>query len=198
MNLSPAEQLSEAFGYLTLGEVRTLRDLADGLNDYPLIVNIGAGSGTSTMAMLEADNMPRVITVDICEEVNPLGGIGNVLDAIERLAPELYGSHTYIVGDSSTIGKEWNTRLKSIGLMTIEKIDMIFIDGDHTYEGCKADIEAWLPHVRNGGIVAFDDYGGGKSHPRQWAGVKKAVDELMSHHKVISVCDSVIAFEVVK
>lgn len=36
-------------------------------------------------------------------------------------------------------------------------IDLLFIDGDHTYAGCKADIDAWTPHVKVGGRVAFHD-----------------------------------------
>jgi hypothetical protein len=37
------------------------------------------------------------------------------------------------------------------------EIDVLFIDGDHTYEGCKADIDAWTPYVKPGGTVIFHD-----------------------------------------
>lgn len=47
--------------------------------------------------------------------------------------------------------------------------DFIFIDADHTYEGVRADIEAWRPKTRN---FMGHDYG----HP-DFPGVKKAVDE---------------------
>ena len=33
----------------------------------------------------------------------------------------------------------------------------VFIDADHSYEGCKADFEAWSPLVRSGGEIAFHD-----------------------------------------
>jgi predicted O-methyltransferase YrrM len=36
-------------------------------------------------------------------------------------------------------------------------IRLLFIDGDHSYEGVKADVEGWLPHVPAGGYVVFDD-----------------------------------------
>ncbi len=39
--------------------------------------------------------------------------------------------------------------------------DAIFIDGDHSYEGVKADYENYVPMVRSGGIVAFHDHGHG-------------------------------------
>jgi hypothetical protein len=50
--------------------------------------------------------------------------------------------------------------------------DFIFIDGDHSYEGCKADIEAWRDKVKPGGWLCGHDY----AHPEQGE-VKKAVDE---------------------
>jgi predicted O-methyltransferase YrrM len=36
-------------------------------------------------------------------------------------------------------------------------IDMLFIDGDHTYEGVRRDYEMYAPLVRRGGVVAFHD-----------------------------------------
>ena len=38
-----------------------------------------------------------------------------------------------------------------------QTIDFAFIDGDHTYEGVKADFEDYGPLVRAGGLVAFHD-----------------------------------------
>jgi hypothetical protein len=61
-------------------------------------------------------------------------------------------------------------------------LDFVFIDGDHTYEGVKRDIEAWAPKVRDGGIVAGHDIdtplGGG-----DW-GVRQAVEEYMTREKI--------------
>lgn len=39
------------------------------------------------------------------------------------------------------------------------KIDFLFIDGDHSYEGVKADFENYYPLVREGGIIGFHDIG---------------------------------------
>jgi predicted O-methyltransferase YrrM len=38
-----------------------------------------------------------------------------------------------------------------------EKVDFLFVDGDHTYEGVKRDFEMYSPLVRKGGIIAFHD-----------------------------------------
>ena len=53
-------------------------------------------------------------------------------------------------------------------------IDWIFIDGDHTYDGAIADLKAWYPKVRRGGLVSGDDYGDGTSARLQTAIVRKA------------------------
>jgi len=37
------------------------------------------------------------------------------------------------------------------------KLDFLFIDGDHTYEGVKQDFEDYAPYVKSGGVIAFHD-----------------------------------------
>jgi predicted O-methyltransferase YrrM len=37
------------------------------------------------------------------------------------------------------------------------KLDVLFIDGDHTYKGVKKDFEMYSPLVRQNGIIAFHD-----------------------------------------
>lgn len=51
----------------------------------------------------------------------------------------------------------------------IPEVDFVFIDGDHSYEAVKADIEKYLPKTRY--FLAGHDYGNPK--------VSKAVDELL-------------------
>lgn len=58
--------------------------------------------------------------------------------------------------------KEYITALKAISAESVdlfedESITLLFIDADHTYKGCKADFEAWLPKVKSGGEIAFHD-----------------------------------------
>lgn len=50
-------------------------------------------------------------------------------------------------------------------------LDFVFIDADHTYEGCKRDIDAWFPKVRAGGLIAGHDYN------EKWPGVMQIVNE---------------------
>ncbi len=47
--------------------------------------------------------------------------------------------------------------------------DLIFIDGDHTYEGVRKDFEMYGPLITPGGIIAFHDI---KRYPGQYEGVE--------------------------
>lgn len=37
-------------------------------------------------------------------------------------------------------------------------VDVVFVDGDHSYEGCSSDIRAWWPKIKVGGWMGGDDY----------------------------------------
>lgn len=58
-----------------------------------------------------------------------------------------------IRGDSHS--SEIVGRLKKI--LGDRQVDVLFIDGDHSYEGVKKDYELYAPFVRTGGVIAFHD-----------------------------------------
>lgn len=60
-----------------------------------------------------------------------------------------------------------------------DPIRLLFIDGWHTYDAVKLDIQCWMPFVVKGGIVIFDDY----FNP-DFPGVRKAIDEMLSTQNV--------------
>jgi hypothetical protein len=47
-------------------------------------------------------------------------------------------------------------------LLNGRRVDLLFIDGDHTYEGVKCDFERYAPLVPAGGLIAFHDI---SAHP---------------------------------
>ena len=87
-----------------------------------------------------------------------------VWKGIEAQARAVAGANagaTIIKGDS----------VEAAATIADASLDFVFIDGDHSYEGVKRDIEAWMPKVKPGGWLMGHDY-------PQRAGVKRAVDEL--------------------
>jgi predicted O-methyltransferase YrrM len=71
------------------------------------------------------------------------------------------------------------------------RIDFVFIDGDHSYEACKADIAAWVPFVKSGGVIAFHDFGSRAD------GVTRAIFEAIKERRfaeIAGVAGTIIAF----
>jgi hypothetical protein len=94
------------------------------------------------------------------------GGPGrwsNMLRQVKRIASKYEGRVRVLQSDSVEAADH-------VGLA-----DLVFIDADHGYEGCKGDVLAWLPKVKPGGWIGGHDY-----DPPKWPewGVKRAVDEV--------------------
>ena len=60
-------------------------------------------------------------------------------------------------------------------------LDWAFIDGDHMYDGVRADILGWWPLIRPGGILSGHDYNGKGDRRHGW-GVRRAADEFAAEH----------------
>ncbi len=64
-----------------------------------------------------------------------------------------------------------------------EYFDWIYLDADHSYEGCLNDLKAWYPKLKKGGIFAGHDYFDG-TFTGGIFGVKSAVDSFISDKEV--------------
>ena len=61
-------------------------------------------------------------------------------------------------------------------------IDLLFIDGDHSYKGVINDFKNYFPLVNKGGYIVFDDYLPYKSGNKK-RGVPIAIDEIVNNYK---------------
>lgn len=171
-----AKKLAKAFGYLYQDELEALLYFMSLLPPNPVVVNIGAGAGTSGLLFLESRDDSIVHTVDMTNKSSPYGSLESERVAVKNAGLGFLSGARWFQhhGDSKEIGKTWTTPL-----------DMVFIDGDHTYEGCKGDLDIWVPHVKKGGIVAVHDYGKAEHDPtadgrtKAYPGVDQAVREFM-------------------
>ncbi len=175
INRHTAEDLARAFGFMTVGEVQALQTIVMDLPDNAQVINVGAGSGTSALAMLEArpDLRGRTWTVDISEG-GPLGGMENERIAFAQAG--LFGPNQ-ILADSRAAAKAW----------TRGPVDFVFIDDGHLEPEIRGDILGWLPHVLPGGFIAFHDYGS-----PHWPDVAVVVDELLSGLETVMQVDTLI------
>jgi predicted O-methyltransferase YrrM len=110
------------------------------LEPLNIIVEVGAFYGGTLWAWQQLGDV-RVIGVDLPPEGYPDGPQVNDLGM------------TVILGDSHA----QSTVDRLLDELAGEPIDVLFIDGDHTYEGVKADYELYSPLVRPGGVIGFHD-----------------------------------------
>lgn len=129
------------------------------LHGYRNGVELGVSGGRFTMFLCATMHEMKMLAVDLWQE-QP----NNTLD----------GSQTYEgwdhEGSYRTFTEKCNLffpgRVDIKRMTTLEaakhvddgSVDFVFVDADHSYEGCAADIQAWLPKVRKGGMLAGHDY----------------------------------------
>jgi predicted O-methyltransferase YrrM len=157
----PPQSLDLIPGYLHPLEARFLFWLAGRIPERGLALEIGSFKGKSSAnlaAGLKAG--ARLVCVDTWEnKAMPYDPPVDVLPEFLRNVAsygDLIETHR---GTSIEVARVWSRPL-----------DLLFIDGDHSYEGCSTDLKAWLPFLKPGGWVAF--------HDSSEAGVARAIHEL--------------------
>jgi predicted O-methyltransferase YrrM len=88
--------------------------------------------------------------------------------AIRRAARDGGPSVHWHLARSQDVGLSWSGG----------PVDLVFIDGDHSPEGCREDWERWHPHVGRGGAIAFHDARAGRPGGDGSPGPTSVVDDL--------------------
>lgn len=131
------------------------------------VVEVGRFRGGSTIILAAAIGPAgQLWSIDLGQKEQQFEGDGADYDAqIRRFLDRHDLAASLIVGDSL-----------SVDLDTGE-VDLVFIDGDHSYSGVRGDFDRWGSRVRMGGAVVLDDafaWGGVKAHEDT---VGRVVDE---------------------
>lgn len=133
-----------------------------------IAVEVGVAEGQFSRDILNWPNIKKLYSVDAWQTLNQRGDGGNDQawhDANYEKAQALLKPF----GDRSVILRGLSTLMANT--VTDDSVGFINIDSDHSYEGVKADIQAWWPKLKRGGVMAFHDY------EMAHYGVKKAVHE---------------------
>ena len=133
--------------------------------DYELnYLEIGCYAGGSACLLLQRPKT-NVISIDLGRPISK----NTVFNNINKLNVH-NNSYNYIEGSSFDI--ETITKLDTI--LKDRKVDILFIDGDHSYDGVKKDFDLYNKYVKEGGYIVFDDYNDTIHSPE----VKPSVDNL--------------------
>jgi predicted O-methyltransferase YrrM len=152
-----------SFGIAPLQVRSELRDfllLVRGLEPRR-IVEIGTARG-GTLFLLTRVAAPDAVLVSIdlsSGEDLRFGGadVRRRRPLFEAFALDQQRVH-FLVGDSHAV----ETRDQVKGMLRGSLADVLFIDGDHTTDGVRADYELYRDLVREGGVIAFHDIVDGK------------------------------------
>lgn len=143
-----------------------LYDIANSYDPNIVInyVEIGCFAGGSACLMLQRPNT-NVISIDIGYPIKK----ETVLKNVDKLNVHNNKYH-YILGNSS----DPNTIAELKKILKTTKIDILFIDGDHSYLGVTNDFNNYEQYVNFNGYIVFDDYNDNQYSPE----VKQAVSKL--------------------
>lgn len=143
-----------------------LYDIANSYDPNIVInyVEIGCFAGGSACLMLQRPNT-NVISIDIGHPIKK----ETVLKNVNKLNVHNNKYH-YILGNSS----DPNTIAELKKILKTTKIDILFIDGDHSYLGVTNDFNNYEQYVNFNGYIVFDDYNDNQYSPE----VKQAISKL--------------------
>jgi len=118
-------------------------------NNYTDMIEVGVRDGRTTFYLL--DNCPNLIIYGIDLNINLFYN-----DTVK----EKYGDRLIPLEGNSSIVAD-----------LCPQVDLVFIDADHSYKGCRLDIEAFKSKVKPNGTLSGHDY--------DFVGVNEAVNELI-------------------
>ena len=167
--LFASNQLSHGIASLQLDEAALLYRLARNVSPGAAVAEIGRFKGGSTLLLASAlpvgaELWSYDLHVAIREDMS-----GEQLDSELGTALDRYGLGGrvhLVVGDSRTVDPP--TRAPYL----------VFVDGDHTYEGARADYERWSELVAPGGHLLFHDAVDTGGYGNVYPGISRLVGEI--------------------
>lgn len=185
--VSPRSRFSIPFSYRGKGyfklieprqnpvEIESLYEMVCEL-DAQRILEIGTARGGTLYLWLQAAlKNATVISVDL-----PGGEFGGAYPACRIPFYQSFARDDQVLHLLREDSHQTQTFDSVKQLLNDQSIDFLFIDGDHTYEGVKADFEMYAPLVRSGGLIAFHDTLPRPDFPD--IEVYRFWDELKAHH----------------
>lgn len=158
--LKSLEYTNKIPGWMGAGELDWLYRQA---KDKQTIVEVGSWKGKSTHALLSACK-GTVWAIDHFK-----GSEGEAVAHAEAKDGKVYEEFMANVGHFENLQVRKMASLEAVKEFEDKSVEMVFIDGEHTYQGVKADIEAWLPKAKK--LICGHDF--------NWLGVRQAVEETL-------------------
>ena len=137
------------------------KHIVETAEDDELFVEVGSFKGRSSAYLaVEIANSGKKIRLDCVDTwtgsiEHQAGAECEVKEVVEGTLYESFLKNIEPV--KHIINPVRMTSLEAAATYEDNSIDFIMIDGEHTYEAVKADIQAYLPKMKNGGVITGDD-----------------------------------------
>jgi MMP 1-O-methyltransferase len=180
-------------GWLKESEANGLCEVAALLPKHSQVVEIGSWKGKSTWCIAQG------LKKGIINCIDPFNGDG------EEGSKEIYLK----TKGTKTLLEQFQTNLQHVHNRVkvnilqgysrefvghVRNIDFLFIDGDHSIEGCRFDFENFEMDIKRGGYLAFHDY----DSNRPDLGPTWVIDNLVkknSSYRLFKTLDSLTIFK---
>ena len=158
-------------------QTHILYDIANYIGNSELkYLEIGSYVGSSASLMLENTNVSKVFCIDpLSLPINHFRGKENQESTLRKNL-SYYPKEKYFIHKGYSIDDAILSYFKDKD----DFFDIIFIDGDHRYDGVLSDYFNFNSKLKSGGFLIFDDYFDHNHSPE----VKKAVDYLCTLRSV--------------
>jgi SAM-dependent methyltransferase/glycosyltransferase involved in cell wall biosynthesis len=177
--LYPLVQINGVQGYLMPGDVLYLFRTAGSLPPNATIVEIGSFMGLSAIVMAHAlianqNEGARLYCVDTWQG-SPEHQQMQVVK--EKQLYDIFIRNIQDAGVDHLICPIRKRSTEAAADFADESVDLIFIDGDHSFEACYADLKAWYPKLKSGGILIGHDCVPG-------SGVSQALEKFAAEYRL--------------
>lgn len=135
-------------------EIKYRADLYKIIDTTKPVAELGVAEGLFSRDMLNWP-IPKLYSVDAWKKLNQKGDGGfdqnwhdnNYNNAVKLLSQ---------FGERSVILRGLTHEMAA--LVEDGSLGLLYLDGDHSYEGVMKDLESWYPKVCKGGVIATHDY----------------------------------------
>lgn len=145
-------------GWLTPEDATGLYLLAKTVPRDATVVEIGSWKGKSTFCLARGlAEEGRLIAIDPFDASGEEGSSETYEENRGEKPLEVQFEENLVSKGVSGKVDQWKGYSQDF-IDDVPEIDILFIDGDHSIEGCRFDYENYAPHVQPGGWIAFHDY----------------------------------------
>lgn len=142
--------------------------VAWGYHAQHMLLNLPSIAYTGIDPYLSGYDKNDAFSTDVADlfRDNEQSAMDRLYEAVKMELNEKFPGRAKLIREKST---DWMYK-------ELDKFDVIFLDGDHTFETIRKELSGYWTKVNEGGVLAGDDY--------DWPEVKKAVDEFANEKKL--------------